>query len=154
MSIVCTYQLELLHKINIFLPVYVLAVSWHPVHESLFASGGGDGSILFWTIGWVWLIKCRVCSSGICSFLVFWSCFRNEREIGGMESAHDSFIWNLSWHPLGHILVSCSSDHTSKFWCRNRPGEEMRDKYNTASALITDESVEGESTYQLPTYVP
>lgn len=61
-----------------------------------------------------------------------------------MESAHDSFIWNLSWHPLGHVLVSCSSDHTSKFWCRNRPGEEMRDRYNTASALITEEAVEGE----------
>ena len=62
-----------------------------------------------------------------------------------MESAHDSFIWDLSWHPLGHVLVSCSSDHTSKFWCRNRPGEEMRDRYNTASALITEEAVEGEN---------
>ena len=72
--------------------------------------------------------------------------FRNEREIGGMESAHDSFIWNLCWHPLGHILVSCSSDHTSKFWCRNRPGEEMRDKYNTASALITEDTGEGEKS--------
>lgn len=75
--------------------------------------------------------------------------FRNEREIGGMESAHDSFIWNLSWHPLGHILVSCSSDHTSKFWCRNRPGEEMRDKYNTASALITEDTGEGTKIYNI-----
>lgn len=65
-----------------------------------------------------------------------------------MESAHDSFIWDLSWHPLGHILVSCSSDQTSKFWCRNRPGEEMKDKYNTASALITEDSVEGQSSNQ------
>lgn len=38
--------------------------------------------------------------------------FRNDREIGGMESAHDSFIWSLSWHPLGHILCSGSNDHT------------------------------------------
>lgn len=81
--------------------------------------------------------------------LILWFLFfSNEREIGGMESAHDSFIWNLSWHPLGHVLVSCSSDHTSKFWCRNRPGEEMRDRYNTASALITEEAVEGEKTTQ------
>lgn len=77
--------------------------------------------------------------------------FRNEREIGGMESAHDSFIWNLSWHPLGHILVSCSSDHTSKFWCRNRPGEEMRDKYNTASALLTEDTGEGETSQMIAT---
>jgi WD40 repeat protein len=27
------------------------AVSWHPVHEGLFASGGSDGSILFWNVG-------------------------------------------------------------------------------------------------------
>ena len=37
---------------------------------------------------------------------------RSEREVGGMESAHDSFIWSLSWHPLGHILCSGSNDHT------------------------------------------
>ena len=68
-----------------------------------------------------------------------------------MESAHDSFIWDLSWHPLGHILVSCSSDHTSKFWCRNRPGEEMRDRYNTASALITEDAVEGQRSHSINT---
>ena len=37
---------------------------------------------------------------------------RNDREIGGMESAHEGFIWSLSWHPLGHILCSGSNDHT------------------------------------------
>lgn len=36
----------------------------------------------------------------------------NEREIGGMEAAHDSFVWSLSWHPLGHFLVSGSNDTT------------------------------------------
>lgn len=29
----------------------VLAVAWHPVHEGLFASGGSDGSLLFWHAG-------------------------------------------------------------------------------------------------------
>lgn len=37
----------------VFFVFFLLAVAWHPVHESLFASGGGDGSILFWTIGYV-----------------------------------------------------------------------------------------------------
>lgn len=32
-------------------------ISWHPIHESLFASGGSDGSILFWNVGWVLKIK-------------------------------------------------------------------------------------------------
>jgi len=24
------------------------ALAWHPVHECLFASGGSDGSIMYW----------------------------------------------------------------------------------------------------------
>lgn len=28
------------------------AVAWHPVHEGLFASGGSDGSLLFWHAGY------------------------------------------------------------------------------------------------------
>lgn len=47
-----------------------------------------------------------------------------------METAHDSIVWTLAWHPLGHILCSGSNDHTIKFWTRNRPGDLMRDKYN------------------------
>lgn len=55
---------------------------------------------------------------------------RTEKEVGGMEQAHDSVVWSLSWHPLGHILASGSNDHSCKFWTRNRPGDKMRDKYN------------------------
>lgn len=56
--------------------------------------------------------------------------FRADKEVGAIEQAHDSIVWTLAWHPLGHILCSCSNDHTSKFWTRNRPGDLMRDKYN------------------------
>ena len=42
-------------------------------------------------------------------FLFFCS---NDREIGGMESAHDSAVWALAWHPIGHMLVSGSNDYT------------------------------------------
>eukprot|EP00118_Oscarella_pearsei_P007491 m.37002 g.37002 ORF g.37002 m.37002 type:complete len:641 (+) comp32310_c0_seq2:80-2002(+) len=83
--------------------------AWHPIHESLFASGGSDGSILFWVAG-------------------------GEKEVGGMENAHDGMVWSLAWHPLGHLLCSGSNDHTSKFWARNRPGDKMKDKYNSGSA--------------------
>lgn len=81
------------------------SVAWHPSHEGLFCSGGSDGSILFWNVG-------------------------TDKEVGGIEQAHDSIVWSLAWHPLGHILCSGSNDHTSKFWTRNRPGDQMRDKYN------------------------
>jgi len=81
------------------------AVSWHPVHEGVFASGGSDGSIMFWNVG-------------------------ADKEIGVIEQAHESIVWCLAWHPVGHILVTGSNDHTVKFWTRNRPGDSMRDKYN------------------------
>ena len=29
-----------------------------------------------------------------------------------MDGAHDSIVWSLNWHPLGHILTSGSNDHT------------------------------------------
>lgn len=49
-------------------------------------------------------------------------------------SAHESSVWSLAWHPLGHILCSGSNDHTTKFWCRNRPGDDLSDKYNNPNA--------------------
>ena len=55
---------------------------------------------------------------------------RTDKEIGCIEAAHESIVWTLAWHPIGHILCSGSNDHTVKFWTRNRPGDQMRDKYN------------------------
>nr|XP_039250816.1 pre-mRNA 3' end processing protein WDR33-like [Styela clava] len=81
------------------------SVSWHPIHEDLFASGGSEGSIIFWQVG-------------------------EEKEAGCLEGAHESLIWSLAWHPLGHVLVSGSNDHSTKFWARSRPGDSMRDRYN------------------------
>jgi len=83
----------------------VSAVKWHPVHEGMFSSGGSDGSVMFWSVG-------------------------ADKEIGGIEQAHESIVWCLAWHPVGHILTTGSNDHTVKFWSRNRPGDSMRDKYN------------------------
>lgn len=36
---------------DVFPPTCPPAVAWHPVHEGLFASGGSDGSLLFWHTG-------------------------------------------------------------------------------------------------------
>ncbi|GFY57604.1 pre-mRNA 3' end processing protein WDR33 [Trichonephila inaurata madagascariensis] len=80
-------------------------LAWHPIHEGLFTSGGSDGCVMFWVVG-------------------------ADKEVGCMEQAHDSCVWSLAWHPLGHILCSGSNDHSSKFWTRNRPGDRMQDKYN------------------------
>ncbi|KAJ7538902.1 hypothetical protein O6H91_11G068200 [Diphasiastrum complanatum] len=85
----------------------VTAIAWHPFHEELFVSGSFDGSIIHWLVG-------------------------HELPQAEISNAHESNVWDLSWHPMGHILCSGSNDHTTKFWCRNRPGDTHRDKYSTA----------------------
>lgn len=75
-----------------------LAICWHPIFEGVFASGGFDGSIYYWTVGL-------------------------DTDIGAMENVHESAIWSLDWHPVGHILTSGSNDHATKFWARCRPGD-------------------------------
>jgi polyadenylation factor subunit 2 len=94
-------------------------LSWHPIHECLFTSGGSDGSIMFWLAD-------------------------NEKEVGSIDEAHDTMVWSLAWHPLGHILVSGSNDHTTKFWTRNRFGDAMRDRYNlnTLPHGVTDDMLD------------
>ncbi|KAJ2466294.1 WD repeat-containing protein 33, partial [Coemansia sp. RSA 2322] len=42
-----------------------------------------------------------------------------------VDGAHASQIWSLAWHPMGNVLASGSNDHTTKFWCRPRPGEHL-----------------------------
>ncbi|BFZ23784.1 hypothetical protein BsWGS_26823 [Bradybaena similaris] len=104
------------------------AIGWHPIHEGLFASGSADGALMFWMVG----------------------C---DHEVGAMEEAHEGMVWSVAWHPLGHILASGSNDHATKFWTRNRPGDEMRDKYNLNTlpqGMMEQEMLE----YNLETAVP
>jgi polyadenylation factor subunit 2 len=70
-------------------------------------SGGWEGSINFWLTD-------------------------NDQPVASMETAHESSVFALDWHPLGHILVSASNDHTTRFWTRNRPGEALNDTFNLA----------------------
>lgn len=42
-----------------------------------------------------------------------------------LEFAHDSNVWSLAFHPLGHLLCSASNDHTTRFWSRARPGQKV-----------------------------
>lgn len=80
----------------------VIRIAWHPYHETLFASGSGDGALLYWLVG-------------------------TDMEVGAVEDAHDNIIWSLDWHPMGHILASGSNDFATKFWTRNRPGDVLKD---------------------------
>ncbi|KAG8643109.1 flowering time control protein FY isoform X2 [Manihot esculenta] len=83
----------------------VTALAWHPFHEEYFVSGSFDGSIFHWLVG-------------------------HETPQIEVTNAHDNSVWDLAWHPIGYLLCSGSNDHTTKFWCRNRPGDIARDKFN------------------------
>ena len=77
---------------------FVPAIAWHPVHRELLASGGAEGSIIYWALGY-------------------------STPRAAIEQAHDSNVWALAWHPLGHIVCSGSNDYTVRFWSRDRPGD-------------------------------
>ena len=49
--------------------------------------------------------------------------------------AHDMAIWDMKWHPAGHLLATGSNDRQTKFWARNRPG--------TKQGLDDDDAVDG-----------
>jgi hypothetical protein len=40
-----------------------------------------------------------------------------------LSKAQNSNVWVLTFHPLSHLLVSASNDHTTRFWARERPSD-------------------------------
>lgn len=83
----------------------VTALAWHPFHEEYFVSGSYDGGIFHWLVG-------------------------HETPQIEINNAHDNSVWDLAWHPVGYLLSSGGNDHATRFWCRNRPGDLTRDRYN------------------------
>ena len=78
----------------------VTSLAWHPLYESVFASGGMDGTLLYWNIG----------PKG------------SEEPAAKIPFAHDMAIWDMKWHPAGHLLATGSNDRQTKFWARSRMG--------------------------------
>lgn len=65
-----------------------------------FGTGGMDGTLLFWNLG----------AKG------------SDEPASRIPFAHDMAIWDMQWHPAGHILATGSNDRQTKFWARNRLG--------------------------------
>lgn len=84
----------------------VTSLQWHPQHSDFFVSGAFDGAIYFWTVG-------------------------QSDPVASVPCAHQSSVWDLDWHPMGHILATSSNDYATKFWTRQRPGDQMNDKYSS-----------------------
>ncbi|CAK5281009.1 unnamed protein product [Mycena citricolor] len=86
----------------------VCSVTWHPIHPIL-VSGGSEGEILHWDL--------TAADTG--------SSFSQTAALprATLSQAHDSNVWSLQFHPLGHLLASASNDYTTRFWSRERPGD-------------------------------
>lgn len=78
------------------------ALAFHPIHHSLLVTGSSDGALLHWSL----------------------ESSTPENPIHVNEGAHEGSISSVAWHPLGHLLATGSSDFTTRFWERGRPGEE------------------------------
>ena len=74
----------------------------------LLVSGGSEGAILHWDLSTP-------------DSTAFTQAVSSPRAT--LSQAHDSNVWSLAYHPFGHILVSASNDHTTRFWSRERPGD-------------------------------
>ncbi|XP_062003704.1 flowering time control protein FY-like [Rosa rugosa] len=75
----------------------VTALAWHPLTQDYFVSGSSDGSIFHWLVGHV----------------------TPQVEIPNAHtnSYNNNSVWDLQWHPMGHMICSGSNDRTTKFWC-------------------------------------
>ncbi|XP_047259648.1 flowering time control protein FY-like [Capsicum annuum] len=93
----------------------VTLLAWHPFHEEYFVSGSYDSSIFHWLVG-------------------------HEAPEVEITNAHETGVWDLSWHPIGYLLCSGSNDQTTKFWCRKRSGDSARDKFNLGQQGLGDQN--------------
>ncbi|KAK9154693.1 hypothetical protein Sjap_002173 [Stephania japonica] len=103
----------------------VTALAWHPFHEEYFVSGSFDGAIFHWLAGYS--LSYLILLDIMLEFTYYSQ--RHETPQVEITNAHENSVWDLDWHPIGYILCSGSNDHTTRFWCRNRPGDPARDKF-------------------------
>ncbi|KAI1611289.1 WD40-repeat-containing domain protein [Exophiala viscosa] len=124
----------------------VTTLSWHPIHPSLISTGGDDGSLNSF------LLTEPNTPPGVSSTTISPYTSSDPRSAPPQSiypahripHAHDSSIWSLDWHPLGHILASGSNDHYTRFWTRAQPGQTscFKDKYH-----LGEEGAEAQGTW-------
>jgi polyadenylation factor subunit 2 len=124
----------------------VTTLSWHPIHPSLISTGGDDGSLHSY------LLTEPNTPAGISTATISPYSTSDPRSAPAQSiypahripHAHDSSIWSLDWHPLGHILATGSNDHYTRFWSRAQPGQTtcFKDQFH-----LGEEGAEAQGTW-------
>ncbi|KAL9113582.1 MAG: hypothetical protein Q9227_002320 [Pyrenula ochraceoflavens] len=124
----------------------VTALSWHPFHPNLLATGSEDGAIHSYLLDepnppiGVSTTEVSPYNAPDPEAVPAQSIYPAHR----ITYAHESSIWSLDWHPLGHVLASGSNDHFTRFWSRARPGETtcFKDQFH-----LGEEGAEAQGTW-------
>jgi polyadenylation factor subunit 2 len=119
----------------------ITSLAWHPSVESMFVSGGFEGSLYFWYVGQAdTSVNQQQQQQPQFSDVTFGSESTEGKictPMSAMDQAHEGAIWSLDWHPIGHILVSGSNDHSTRFWTRARPCDLLDEKENRLISTST-----------------
>lgn len=105
-------------------------LAWHPIQETFFASGSGDGVIAFWNFD-----PASVQPSATGGISATGQSTNNglmddvSKPVAMLEGAHENIVWSLDWHPMGHVLASGSADFSTRFWARMRPCDAPQDRF-------------------------
>ncbi|KAK9898090.1 WD40 repeat-like protein [Cystobasidium minutum MCA 4210] len=91
------FDIRMMKMIQNFTGQEACSVAWHPVHHDHLVSGGSDGSLQYWNLD-------------------------TPNPVDTVEFAHEGQVWSMDFHPVGHLLATGSSDHTTRWWSRGRPG--------------------------------
>lgn len=129
----------------------VTTMCWHPFHSDLISTGSSDGSIHHYLLDEPNTPQGTSLASYpydtpdplSASTQTIYPAHR-------IPYAHESHVWSLDWHPLGHILASGSNDKVTRFWTRPRPGDEaaLSDRYHIGQAAAAAAGYGQTSTWQ------
>jgi len=115
----------------------IMTLTWHPIHCSMLSTAGVDGSLYHYLLdepnpheGTAFTLSPYDSPEPTnAPAQIIYPAHR-------VQHAHESAIWSLDWHPLGHILASGSNDRITRFWSRARPGDIdcFNDRYHLGDA--------------------
>jgi WD40 repeat protein len=58
-----------------------------------------------------------------------------ERPLYSLPTAHKNGVYQLRYHPLGHILATAGQEGMVRFWVRNKAGDDITRSSNISSDI-------------------